>query len=1856
MFAFRLRTIFAVPARVFLIAVILFNAFAPTAASAGALDTVSNVTDLLDGKSLLGTVTGVSSTVSELSGKTDEFNQTDTLTTTPTPVATETPTDTETRVPSLILAADPGYLTADSKFILTWTLEGLALEDHKPLALQITVPEGLSLMDGYEGRYDETTRTLTIPVTALSGQVLFLTGTTVVESKLPAILLEDTQAILEAVLYLPVHEEHVVDERGGEITTEDSSITITIPADTFTRDTSVTIGSPSEEATPRYSLLGQPFEITATDLERETDLHRFEREIEIEVSYAELDIPEEKITNLFLYWYNTETEEWEALPSSADARTNTLTSATDHFSVFAIGLNNWQAARTPTVDNFQVSQFTGAGTFSLPIEVPPGPGGLQPSLTLNYNSQVVDQSSFETQASWVGMGWSLETGSIEIDTGGSPDGFDDTYFLNVGGVSARLVRDATNGNLFHAADENFWKFEYDPTAKTWTVWDKTGTIYYFEQKISLRSLIDCDPGPNGGGGDATDPFPYKWVLTRVKNIYGKELQYTYATETKVLHGEHYNGLQNCVAQDYYTDTAIYPVSIIYPNGRYRIYFQRENRLDYPNGWVTDAAHHSFERTRLRNIFIQYDTNGTGFVDPWLYPSQTVKHYRFTYESDPAKVIFPGKTYPNNGRTSTLSMVEELGVGSTDVLPAHTFIYGDNLHLTRANNGYSGAVEFVYETNPWYYEPATIEAHKFLQDYDNCPNHGWVAGNGSSSVYAECEDGDHLAVSGRAIHSYGMSLSMTRPGGKYRLSTVRGSSAADVWFGAFDGQNDHLSSVISSPPAGQTTPIEYIFTLPETASAVKMLIQTSGGAQGPYTAFPWFKVELLPSFYRVTQKKVSDGQNHTYTYSYSYSGAAVNDSALPSDSDVCALGEPDCESVVEAYSEFRGHSQVTEIAPGNRKTITKFGQNDIFKGQPTEVTVIDNGTGKNLSKTTYSMEFVDLPMHFLTSFDHIGFDRYWVYPTTTETILYNTDAGNTVAAKTRTQYNYDTTSSPYSYGNLLSQTEQFWNGAAWVDYRKTETGYYPNNNDANNIYLVSLPGYQNFRDGSNTLIGQTLFFYDSHTQYSDLPTIGKLTDTRTSTTTPTSQSAYSHIGYGYDSWGNQTSLTTYSGYGTGATNTPPANPRTTYTCFGEGSTLGGTACDDDHVHAYPLWSKNPLGHKTTWTYDYLRGVPLTETDPNGNVTSAAYDNFARMTQLIRPGHGDDSTNPTMRITYTDTVFPFRIDLEQRMEGSTYQVVRKFYDGMGRVVQDRKVNVEVNGQTFQLVVNSEYDAYGRVIRQTVPFTRPVGTLYSADFSEPYTTTTYDVLGRPKTITAPNGNQISYSYNGLTSTVTDAKGYVNSTETDRWGRVIKVTPPTGPAVGYVYDAKDQLTKAIRSTLADVNTCLANPTTGCPASKTVSIQYDEAGRKVSMTDPDMGTWTYSYDALGNLWRQKDAEGQRICLYYDLLSRLTGKHYRSDDACPASPTLDVTYVYDQGTNGKGQRTSMTDSSGFTSWGYNMRGGMNLESKTIDGAGSPFVTSWTYNSADLPITMTYPDGEVLTYTYLNDGTLDTISSSLGQVYLNDVKYDEARRITSMDYGSSILRKTFQYFDWDDSVNGGLLETAVTTRVSGSVALQSLAYTYDENANVETITDSLIGPQVQTFGYDQLNRLTSAAVTGGTNGLYNETYAYNASTGNLSSKAGITYTYDPAHPHAVGSLSNGYSYLYDANGNMIERDLGALEFDLAYDAENRLVSVTGNGVAPTSTPAPSATATKTSTPSQTPTKTNTPTGPTATPSATPTPSPTNTPGGPTPTFTPTASPTATSSSDLIFADGFESGDLSAWTSSASAGQFRHAGID
>lgn len=80
---------------------------------------------------------------------------------------------------------------------------------------------------------------------------------------------------------------------------------------------------------------------------------------------------------------------------------------------------------------------------------------------------------------------------------------------------------------------------------------------------------------------------------------------------------------------------------------------------------------------------------------------------------------------------------------------------------------------------------------------------------------------------------------------------------------------------------------------------------------------------------------------------------------------------------------------------------------------------------------------------------------------------------------------------------------------------------------------------------------------------------------------------------------------------------------------------------------------------------------------------------------------------------------------------------------------------------------------------------------------------------------------------------------------------------------------------------------------------------------------------------------------------------------------------------------------------------------------------------------------------------------------------------------------------------------------------------------------------------------------------NESYSYDK-LGNLTSKAGATYTYNAGAglggPYALDSTSDGKTFLYGLNGNVTQD--GSVSNALTWDYENLLATATVNGVSET----------------------------------------------------------------------------------------------
>jgi len=181
-------------------------------------------------------------------------------------------------------------------------------------------------------------------------------------------------------------------------------------------------------------------------------------------------------------------------------------------------------------------------------------------------------------------------------------------------------------------------------------------------------------------------------------------------------------------------------------------------------------------------------------------------------------------------------------------------------------------------------------------------------------------------------------------------------------------------------------------------------------------------------------------------------------------------------------------------------------------------------------------------------------------------------------------------------------------------------------------------------------------------------------------------------------------------------------------------------------------------------------------------------------------------------------------------------------------------------------------------------------------------------------------------------------------------------------------------------------------------------------------------------------------------------------------------------------------------------------------------------------------GGTVTYGYHPQLTLN---NAIGlNNYVQSTSYDAAGRITQrrMDSASGPVMN-FSYYDW--GAQGGTLHTLISSTEAGP--LQNLSYTYDQIGNITGILDTSnwMGSQTLSFTYDNLDRLLNAGASGGNMGTYQESYTYNPTTGNLLTKNGVTYNY---------------------NGNMTTRVVGGQSYNLAYDGENHMVSVTGAATA------------------------------------------------------------------------------------------------
>jgi len=597
---------------------------------------------------------------------------------------------------------------------------------------------------------------------------------------------------------------------------------------------------------------------------------------------------------------------------------------------------------------------------------------------------------------------------------------------------------------------------------------------------------------------------------------------------------------------------------------------------------------------------------------------------------------------------------------------------------------------------------------------------------------------------------------------------------------------------------------------------------------------------------------------------------------------------------------------------------------------------------------------------------------------------------------------------------------------------------------------------------------------------------------------------------------------------------------------------GTAC------RLPETITDPLGNSSARTYRYDLGLLASVTDANGLVTSYSYDNFGR-TQVATNPDGTSTATTYAACNQSNSycgVAGLRMQLqstERDTNGGAITSSYAFSDGFDRA---RFVKSTLPGGALS-IVETTYDNLGRVASRSVPYTSALNgkTVYG-----------YDLIGRQKSAQLLNslgslvrGSSIVYS--GRTQIFTDPRTFSTTKLFDAAGQLRKVTDPivTGSSLSGAtrFDYTFEANGVLKATVTDA------------AGNLLVTRSNMRGYKNQTVDPDMGTWNYQYDSLGELTQQDDPNGR-------------AQH-------PSTPT--VAYgAYDP----LGRPTTRTEPEGTTTWTWgtatdnaNSPPGKYIgQLKSVSGPG--YSESYTYDQFSRPsqTTVNSDAAYLINYAYRpTTGLLDTVTYPASTGARLAVKYDYQYGIQTKatDYTTGSAGTVFWQLNATDAMghltdeslgNGGRVLSGfdpttgvMTTRQSGTAGSttnkQNLAYLWDASGNLTQRTDNNQSGLHENFYYDQMNRLDYSQL----NGTTNLDVTVNA-IGNLTYKSDVgNYTYPASgggsvRPHAVTTAGSG-SYVYDNNGNMTTRTGSTI----SWTSYNMPSTINGSGQSSTFSYAP-----------------------------------------------------------------------------------------
>ncbi|PYG87269.1 RHS repeat-associated protein [Ruminiclostridium sufflavum DSM 19573] len=505
------------------------------------------------------------------------------------------------------------------------------------------------------------------------------------------------------------------------------------------------------------------------------------------------------------------------------------------------------------------------------------------------------------------------------------------------------------------------------------------------------------------------------------------------------------------------------------------------------------------------------------------------------------------------------------------------------------------------------------------------------------------------------------------------------------------------------------------------------------------------------------------------------------------------------------------------------------------------------------------------------------------------------------------------------------------------------------------------------------------------------------------------------------------------------------------------------------------SASGIEHETTYTYD-TNGNQITTTDWLGNTTVNVYDSLNRLIET-KDAYGKS----IQKLEYN------HCNVQEKAYDALNKATVYTYDRNNRLLTATDPENHTTSQTYDNVGNiaSKTDGRGNTTSYTYD---EMGRLKTAVNAKNETTVyTYDLSGNLLTQTDGKGDTTTYEYNAANKAVkridhggrTGPEGNYtyDSSKTEAYtynadGSLASKTDRNGKTTVYTYDIhgrliSEEIQNEAGSAIAYAYDANGNQLAMTDSTGTTLRTYDELGRVLTKTVPNIGTTTFRYDIIEGMdegcYKEitTDPKGNVTIKVFDKADRLitvtadgktTTYGYYDNGARQSVAYSDGTnniaveeYIYyDNGllwtlTNKKADGT-VIDSYAYT---YDAAG--NQTSKT-DSKGT---TTYTYDELNRLKTVTEPDDTVTAYTFDGAGN---------------------RKTEAITKGTETTENTYTY-------NGQNRLTQISTKVNGTLTATT-EYAYDSNGNqlTATVNGTITAVNVYDYRNQLIQTMTGTATT------------------------------------------------------------------------------------------------------------------------------------------------------------------------------------